>query len=314
MISAFTLIPEYRDYVWGGQRLRPGQLTAEAWIVYEGDRIQAGPWAGLTLVEAAAQHPTELLGRVPLARTGQRFPLLIKLLDCAQWLSVQVHPNDAQALALEGPGQFGKTEAWHFLQTEPGAEILAGLKPGTTSAALAQAVRGSGLLDVVQRVSVATGDTVFIPAGMLHALGPGMLLYEVQQTSNITYRVYDWDRPASAGRPLHLEQSLAVTNLALSGQVITAAADAGARQALIHCPYFTLEQLASQGARSAVPLDPRGESFQLLTLTRGSARLTGAGWGLDLAPLQTALVPAAAGAYQLQPQGDGCRALLAYVA
>jgi len=312
MISAFTLTPEYRDYVWGGQSLRPGQLTAEAWIVYEGDRVQAGPWAGLTLAEAAAQHPAELLGRVPLARTGQRFPLLIKLLDCAQWLSVQVHPNDAQALALEGPGQFGKTEAWHFLQTEPGAEILAGLKPGTTPAALAQAVRGSGLLDVVQRVGVATGDTVFIPAGMLHALGPGMLLYEVQQTSNITYRVFDWDRPASAGRPLHLEQSLAVTNLALSGQVILAAADASARQALIHCPYFTLERLASQGA--ALPLDPLGESFQLLTLTRGSARLTGLGWSLDLAPLQTGLVPAAAGPYHLQPRGGECQALLAYVA
>jgi mannose-6-phosphate isomerase len=309
---AFNLQPEYRDYVWGGQRLRPGQLTAEAWIVYEGDEIESGPWAGLTLGEAAAAHSLELLGRKPLARTGQRFPLLIKLLDCAQWLSVQVHPNDQKAVELEGPGQFGKTEAWHFFETEPGAEILAGMKAGTRPDDFVQAVRAGGLLDVVQHVPVSSGDTVFIPAGMVHALGPGMLLYEVQQTSNITYRVFDWNRPASDGRPLHIEQSLAVTDLSLAGQVIPApAVGDGERCTLLRCPYFTLELLAA--ARKSIAFDTTGESFHIVTLTQGSARLSGAGWSVPLAALQTALIPAAAGKYRLEPQGETCKALLAYV-
>ncbi len=310
MLSAFTLQPEYRDYLWGGQRLRPGQLTAEAWIVFEGDRIVGGPWAGLILSEAAAQHPAELLGRKPVARTGTRFPLLIKLLDCAQWLSVQVHPNDEQAVQLEGPGKFGKTEAWHFLAVEPGAEILAGLQPGTAPQTLAEAIRAGGLVDLSVHLAVQNGDTVFIPAGMLHALGPGMLLYEVQQTSDITYRVFDWDRPASAGRPLHIEQSLAVTNPVLAGQVIPPPPlQDGRRHLLIRCPYFNLELLGSM--QRTILLDTRGDSFHILTLTQGQARVAGSGWNLRLNRLETALVPAAAGAYRVEPEG-ACQVLLAY--
>lgn len=311
MSDAFTLLPEYRDYMWGGQRLRPGQLTAEAWVVYEGDRIEAGPWAGMTLAEAAAQYPNELLGRKPVARTGSRFPLLVKLLDCAQWLSVQVHPNDEQAIRIEGSGQFGKTEAWHFLETAPQAEILGGLKVGTTPGELEHAIRSGELEDVVQHLPVQSGDTVFIPAGMLHALGPGMLLYEIQQTSNITYRVFDWNRPASAGRQLHIEQSLAVTHPNLSGQVLPLPTlQDGERRPLISCPYFNLELLGA--AQQPVTLSTQGDSFHILTLTQGCARLVGEGWALTLAPLQTALVPAAAGNYRLEPQGS-YRALLAYV-
>ena len=312
MKAAFKLQPEYRDYVWGGQALRPGQLTAEAWIVFEGDRIVTGPHAGLTLAEASAQDPAGLLGRVPVARTGARFPLLIKLLDCAQWLSVQVHPNDEQAIRLEGAGQFGKTEAWHFLNTKPGAEILAGLRPGVPPEELAQAIHGGKtLLDTSQHLKVYTGDTVYIPAGMLHALGPGVLLYEVQQTSNITYRVYDWDRPASAGRPLHIAQSLAVTNPALTGQIIAPPAlEDGERYPLIRCPYFTLELIGA--SRQPIELDPAGESFHILTVTEGQAQLEGVGWQIDLEPLQTALVPAGAGAYRLTA-ANPARVLLAYV-
>ena len=311
MKTAFKLQPEYRDYVWGGQSLRPGQLTAETWIVFEGDRIASGPHAGLTLAEAAAQDPAGLLGRAPTARTGARFPLLIKLLDCAQWLSIQVHPNDEQAVRLEGAGQFGKTEAWHFLKTEPGAEVLAGLRPGVTPEELALAIHaGKALLDTSQHLKVHCGDTLFIPAGMLHALGPGMLLYEVQQTSDITYRVYDWDRPASAGRPLHIAQSLVVTNPAQIGQIIAPPElKDGECHPLIRCPYFTLAAIHSD--RQPVDLDPAGESFHVLTVIEGRARIEGAGWQEELAPLETALVPAGAGPYRFA--GSVARALLAYV-
>jgi len=310
--KAISLLPEYRDYVWGGQRLRPGQKTAEAWIIYEGNLIENGSWAGLTLGEAAGRYPEQLLGSKPLARTGHRFPLLIKLLDCADWLSVQVHPNDELAVKLEGPGQFGKTEAWHFLEAESQAEILGGLKPGTTREALVKAIRGGGLLEIVQHLPIQSGDSIFIPAGMLHALGPGLLLYEIQQTSNITYRVFDWDRPPSAGRPLHIEQSLAVTNPNLTGKVIPAQPlTNGGRRPLINCPYFTLERVGSMG--SALLLDTAGESFHTLTMTEGQACAAGDNWSVNLCPRETVLIPAAVGNYRIEPQGP-FQALLAYVA
>src|SRR5512141_2326089 len=139
--GALGLEPQYREYVWGGNRLRPGQVTAEAWVVYEGNRITSGPLAGRTLSDAAAEFGPALLGERVIARTGMRFPLLVKLLDCAQWLSLQVHPNNEQAVRLEGPGHFGKTEAWHILEAGAGAELLGGLRPGTGPADLEQAIR-----------------------------------------------------------------------------------------------------------------------------------------------------------------------------
>ena len=124
----------YRDYVWGGNRLKPGHSPiAEAWVVYENNKILKGPLSGKTLAQAAEMYGTDLLGEKSVAATGTRFPLLIKILDCAQWLSLQVHPDNAIAEQLEGPGQFGKAEAWYFIDAEDGSEILCGLQPGTSS-------------------------------------------------------------------------------------------------------------------------------------------------------------------------------------
>src|SRR5512139_3608305 len=156
MNRLLQLVPEYRDYMWGGQRLRPGTLTAEAWIVYESDRIVNGPLQGQTLAEAARQLGADLLGQKAVNRTGTRFPLLIKILDCNDWLSVQVHPNDEQARQLEGPDQFGKTEAWHVLEAAEGAQLIAGVKDGTTAGALAAAIRNGTIIDRVQYHSVRT--------------------------------------------------------------------------------------------------------------------------------------------------------------
>jgi mannose-6-phosphate isomerase len=215
------LAPEYRDYVWGGTRLRPGnQRTAEAWVVFEQNKIINGPLAGKTLIEAVEELGPDLLGRTVYQRTGSRFPLLIKLLDCADWLSLQVHPNDEQARRLEGPDQFGKTEAWHILEADPGASLLFGLRPGTDQEQLQAAVTGGTILDLVQSHQVQQGDTVFIRPGMIHALGPGLLIYEVQQTSNITYRVFDWNRPAAAGRKLHIAESLEVLDPQAEARIV----------------------------------------------------------------------------------------------
>ncbi len=303
MKAAFGLEPQYRDYVWGGSRLRPGQQTAEAWIVFEQDTIRGGALAGRTLAEVAEAYGPLLLGEHVVAMTGLRFPLLIKLLDCAQWLSLQVHPNDEQAERLAGPGHFGKTEAWYVLEADDQAKILAGFKPGADRADWQSAVRNGSILDYAQSVDLHSGDTVFIRPGTLHALGPGLLVYEVQQTSDITYRVFDWNRPASAGRKLHIDESLVVLDPSASGKPVPPPEFSdGAQRTLITCPYFTLAMLMSE--HKPLALDPQGQTFHLLTVVEGQAELEGEDWTYPLGSLyQTVVVPAGSGPYQVRASG-----------
>jgi mannose-6-phosphate isomerase len=307
--APFQLKPEYRDYVWGGQRLRPGQLTAEAWVVYERDRIASGPLAGRTLADVAAEDAVGLLGERAETRTGGRFPLLIKIMDIAQWLSLQVHPDDALAVVLEGPGQFGKTEAWYVLDAEPDAQLIAGMRPETTAEALSDAIRNGTILDWVQYRRVQSGDTVFMPARTIHALGPGLLIYEVQQTSDLTYRVFDWNRPPSPGRVLHIEKSLAVAQPSASASVRHAPALATGEPAeLVVCPYFTLELILGQ--QEPVRMDTAGRTFHALTVIEGAAQVVARGGALRLDRFDSAIIPAACGAYEIRPL-DSCRMLKA---
>ncbi len=308
--SFLKLSPEYRDYVWGGDRLRPGHSpTAEAWVVWEGGRIEAGALAGKTLGDAAAEFGVDLLGGRVFSRTQSRFPLLVKLLDCAQWLSVQVHPNDVQAFKLEGPGQFGKTEAWHILDAQPGAKLIAGLKPNTSADELADAIRHGTVTDHAQYVSASQGDTFFMRAGTLHALGPGLLIYEVQQTSDITYRVYDWGRPQTEARHLHIEKSIAVTQPDLSVPVIPMPVTGdGTRDELVRCEYFSLELLAASS--HPLELDTQNETFHAITVIEGKARLQAGSESIELEKFQTALVPASLGKYEFQSL-ESCSALKA---
>ena len=306
--SFLRLDPEYRNYVWGGNRLRPGQNpTAEAWVVFEGDKISSGALAGKTLGEAAIEFKESLLGTRTMSRTGTRFPLLIKILDCAQWLSLQVHPNDKQAVEIEGPGQFGKTEAWHVLEATSDAKLIAGLKPGTQADELAASIRNGTIVEHVQYANVNQGDTVFMPAGTLHAIGPGLLIYEVQQTSDWTYRVYDWGRPETEKRRLHIDKSIRVTRADFTAPIISAPALAdGGQHKLIECEYFTLEILSAQ--KNSIQLDTRGESFHAITIIEGKAKLQSDPENIVLEKFQTALVPASLGHYEFQPL-ENCRAL-----
>ena len=296
---------DYRERVWGGQRLRPGaNPIGEAWIVHEGNRVVDGPFAGRTLEDLSGALGAELLGFVPLARTGTRFPLLIKILDCQAWLSVQVHPNDEEALRLEGPGHFGKTEAWNILESAPGARLIAGVKAGTSRAALAQAISHGQVLDIAASVDVSAGDTVMMPAGTMHALGPGLLVYEVQQTSDITYRVWDWDRPAAAGRSLHVAQSIAVTDPKLAPSLIrAAAARPGEARELTRCPYFVLE--SRMLSRNPVACDPARASFHAVTAVEGRVDVSQAGQSITLSPFESVVIPAFSGPYLLRGAPSG---------
>ncbi len=297
------LAPEYRDYVWGGSRLRPGIApTAEAWIVYEGDKIKNGSLAGRTLAEAALEFGETLLGTLPFRKTGLRFPLLIKILDAEQWLSLQVHPNDAQAKILEGPEFFGKTEAWHILEANAGAQLISGLRPGTSAGELADAIRNGSILDWVQYHTVHKGDSIFISPGTIHALGPGVMLYEVQQTSNLTYRVYDWGRPQTPTRKLHIDKSLVVVDpKANSAPEPLNIEPTRAKKILVACPFFTLEYI--QGNEQPIHLDTQQLTFHTLTVIEGQADIQAGEETAHLNRFDTILIPACCGEYHIQPNG-----------
>ena len=302
-LPMLQLIPEYRDYIWGGNRLRPGQLTAEAWVIYENNRVASGnSFSGRTLIELVSEYGKTLLGDKVFQLTGTRFPLLVKLLDCAQWLSIQVHPNDEQALRLEGPGHFGKTEAWHVLDASPEAALIAGSKPDVSDVLFMDAICNGTIADHLQTLPVQRGDTLFIRPGTIHALGPGLLVYEIQQTSDLTYRVFDWNRPLTAGRTLHIDKSLAVAEptATVKPNPLPVLGDGG-RAVVTQCPYFKLEMLVAE--KEIVELDTQAESFHALTVIEGQARIGSSAESRVLNRFESLVVPACYGSYRIEPQG-----------
>ncbi len=243
-----------KEKVWGGERLvrmlgakgAHGLPVGETWelsdVPQNETRVRGGTCAGYTLRKLMATHPYEILGRSTPTRDG-RFPLLVKFIDAKADLSVQVHPPDGP----KSPSGVGKTEAWFVLDADPGAEVICGLKSFTSQQQLEAAIVADQLESCLNRVPVKRGDVVFVPAGQVHAILGGVLLVEVQQSSDATYRLFDWNRPAIGGlrRELHTEQALDVVNYHLSpGQALQANYGEifdGAHAALLgSCSYFDL--------------------------------------------------------------------------
>lgn len=294
--------------IWGGDQLGPWlgladapPKLAESWQVYEHNRICGGPFAGQTLAEVVAEYGAALVGSRSFERYGAEFPLLAKFIDAAENLSVQVHPDDEYAHRVEAASGFhGKTEAWYILRAAPGAEIIHGLSRPGDRATFAAAVENGALMDLLRRVQVKAGDTIFVPAGTVHAINAGILLFEIQQKSDLTYRVYDYDRLDEQGRPreLHLQQALDVINYGPPPQDARPQPLAEGRTLLVECPYFAMERWDLSAARD---LATEPESFELLTVIEGSADLV---WGETRYRLQTGMsivLPASLGAYRVQP-------------
>lgn len=293
MLIPFKLTPIYKEYVWGGKKLRPqAEITAEAWIVSEEDIVAEGLYQGKTLAKVVELEGTALLGSKVIQRTGRRFPLLIKLLDCADWLSLQVHPNNEQAKKLAGPKQFGKTEAWYVIDADTNAQLISGFKPNVTRPDILLAAGKKEMLDLVERRTVKAGDTVFIAPGTIHALGPGLMIYEVQQNSDITYRVYDWDRPMDGSRKLHIAESIEVLNPNEKGivQSLDEKSSSSPISTLASCQFFNLTML--RGNKSSVRINTVGESFATITSLNGTITIKGDDWDYQLAPLETLFIPA----------------------
>jgi mannose-6-phosphate isomerase len=296
--------------VWGGSRFRAAhEPIGEIWLVHEGNVIRQGPYAGSTLAEATSRMGSALLGDRLTARGERAFPLLIKLIDAAEWLSIQVHPDDDQAVLLEGPGGRGKTEAWYVLESAPGAEIVAGIGAKVPAAQVEATLGSAGILDLVQRHQLMAGDAVMLPAGTVHALGPGMLIYEIQQSSDITYRIYDWDRQPGEGRALHVEQSRQSVKPSLAvAPMHIADPPPGELAPVVESSYFTLS--LGRAGSEAIDFNTEGEIFHVFTVIEGEPALAAENWELRLRPYDTAIIPAANGAYSIAAT-DVARFLLA---
>ena len=296
------LEPTVKNYVWGGSKFKnilksgldPNLPVAEIWVIYENNVVSNGYLAGKTLHELTSHYEQRLLGD-NFHSKQKKFPLLIKLLDSKEWLSIQVHPNDKQAIELEGPTFNGKTEGWFVLDAEPETQLIAGLKPWIGKDQLSESIRNGNVTSIVKYHDIEKDNFIYIPAGTIHALGPGATIYEIQQNSDITYRVYDWDRPSTAGRPLHIDKSIAVTDL--KGDVKLQKANQTTIQEIFSGDYFSLVLLQSEGKK--ISLDPNGESFHALTVIEGSFTLHSEHGKFKLNQFESILVPASYPPYQL---------------
>ena len=215
----------------------------EAWLTGPQSLVETGAMAGRTLATVAAELGEALVG----AGGDGEFPLLVKLLFPSEKLSVQVHPDDAQAQAMGQPR--GKTECWYVLEAEPGATIALGLKPGATADVVREAIANGTMEEWMEWVPASVGDMVFVDAGTVHAIGPGVVLLETQQTSDITFRMYDYGRP----RELHVEQALGVMKMkTAAGKVAPKTMDGFTR--LIEQKYFVVDRYeVAAGREVAVP-------------------------------------------------------------
>jgi mannose-6-phosphate isomerase len=240
--------------------------------------------------------------------TGAAFPLLIKFIFSENILSVQVHPDDTYAREHEAAhGGTGKTEMWYAIAAREGAEVLVGLKPGVTAKSFREAIADGSAENCLRRIPVRAGDAVFVPAGTVHTIGPGLILCEIQENSDLTYRVYDYNRVDSSGkpRPLHIEKALAVMNFGeqAGGKLAPCtAADETLRETfLAACRYFATERWEFSMRTEAIS---SAERFELLIFIAGSGQIECGPEKCAYHPAQVWMLPAALGAYQLAPDND----------
>ncbi|HEY3282861.1 MAG TPA: type I phosphomannose isomerase catalytic subunit [Armatimonadota bacterium] len=316
----------FKERVWGGQTLRkllgkgvpPGRPIGESWEIVDhrsdSSVVANGPYAGRTLSDLRVQFGPELVGEAPLALGRGQLPLLLKFLDAREDLSVQVHPKDDYAFKHEN-GELGKTEMWYVVHAEPGARLITGLRAGIDRPKLEAAISEGRVKECLEETPVQAGDIFFTPAGRVHAVGKGLVIWECQQNSDVTYRFYDWDRVGLDGKPreLHIQKSLDVIDYQAtdSAQVHPQARDEGGNTVypMVQCPYFCADKVELRAARD----EETHGSFRILTVLEGEvdARV-GDAEPVRLGRGRSCLVPCAAGTVRLEPHGGSAVLLEAW--
>lgn len=317
MLPLLPMQPRFLEKLWGGTRIsalparrgamKEGTAYGESWEVAdlpEGTcSVGDGPLKGRTLASLSKEHGAALFGRF---HVEGRFPLLVKLVDAAAALSVQVHPD--AAYASTHPGTWSKDEAWLVVHAEPGARLLHGAKEGVDAAAFRRAIDGNRADALLRSVEVQPGDVVHVPPGTLHAIGEGILILEVQEPSDTTFRVYDYARLEN-GKPraLHVEQAMEVSNFGAQPPVkqarrVLSSGDGVVREVLVTSRAFEMQSVRMErGARAEIAL-PEGTPAVVFALD-GAMRADGAASAVDIVRGDSLVVPASAGAFTLTASG-----------
>ncbi len=297
--------PILKERIWGGIKLstelnKPAtnKKIGESWELSacEGDEsvVSNGFLAGNSLTELIEIYMGELVGEGVYQHYGLNFPLLFKIIDAAEYLSIQVHPDDE--VAAERHNSFGKTEMWYVMEAEPGAELIVGFNDGITREKYIAAVENNTTENILRKIPVTKGDVIFIPAGLVHAIGKGILLAEIQQSSDITYRIYDYNRLDDKGNPrqLHVDEALDVINFeSCSDPKISYKEKLNEIVPLVSCDYFTTNLLKfnKQIIRNYGDVD----SFKVYMCTEGSYNILFDGYYTYINTGETVLIPASIG-------------------
>ena len=319
VIYPLTFEPVFRDYIWGGRNLEtlfgrklPPGIVAESWDISghpsSPTTVDAGPLAGWTLPQVQERLGEKLVGtRSRWATRRSKFPLLVKLLDANRALSVQVHPPDEYALAHEN-GELGKTEMWYVLHARPGARLIYGLSQKTTPQVFRTALREDRLADYLYYLPVKPGDAICLPTGTLHALLEGIVVAEIQQNSDTTYRVYDWGRVGDDGKPrsLHIEKALDVIDFGMvrpqaAARIVVADRAGVQRTEISRCRYFVVEEVRLEGG-AAYSSRCDGSTFEIWGCISGRVKVQWAGAPLALPAVRFALLPAALGDFAIHAE------------
>jgi len=292
--------PVFQPRPWGGRLLKdllgkdiPDGPVGESWEISPHpsglSRVASGALEGRTLQELAREFGARLLGKAVHEKHGGAFPLLVKLIDVHHLASVQVHPNDEQARRLEGFPS-GKSEAWYILGVEPAAVFYIGFRAGVTEEDFLRAVSEGTVKDLLNPLSAREGDCIHVPPGTVHACGGGVLLLEIQQCCDITYRVYDWDRVDERGarRPLHLEKARAVMDFGARARVHRAAREPNAMNLVLASPFFSIHETPVAGEFRFPP----GDVCRACTVIAGGGTLSWEGGSFPLRRGDSFVIPA----------------------
>ena len=299
--------PILKERIWGGEKLKTvlnkpitSSITGESWELstVEGDVsiVSNGVLKGKSLTELIENHPEEVLGTAVYKKFGKQFPLLFKYLDAKTDLSIQVHPNDASAKKRHN--SFGKTEMWYIMQADENARIIVGFKEKSNAKEYVAHLENKTLLDLLEEVNVKTGDVFFLETGTVHAIGAGLVVAEIQQTSDITYRLYDFDRVDADGnlRELHIDLALDAINYDKVETHKTYAKETNKSNEMVNCPYFTTNYLPLDGT---IKVSKTSESFTVYMCTEGTFQLEYNQITYNYKKGDTLLIPAAMTNYNL---------------